>query len=96
MKYIIHDWDDAKCRAILGHCRDAMAEGGRVLVADRVIRAGNSPDWSKWLDVNMMASPGGQERTRPEFEALFTSAGLRLVKVHATKSPISVLEAARA
>jgi hypothetical protein len=95
MKYILHDWDDAKCARILGHCRDAMAPGGRVLVADRVIAPGNGPDWSKWLDINMLVGPGGQERTRDEFAALFESAGLKLVKVHATRSPLSVLEAAR-
>ena len=96
MKYIIHDWDDAKCARVLGHCRDAMAPGGRVLVVDRVIAPGNAFDWSKWLDINMMVGPGGLERTRAEFAALFASAGLKLVKVHPTKSPLSVLEAARA
>jgi len=96
MKYIVHDWDDAKCARILGHCRDAMAPGGRVLVVDRVIRPGNAPDWSKWLDINMMVGPGGMERTRPEFAALFAASGLRLVKVHPTPGPLSILEAERA
>lgn len=96
MKYIIHDWDDAKCIRILGHCRNAMTPGGRVLVVDRVIRPGNAPDWSKWLDLNMMAVPGGMERTRQEFAALFEASGLRLVKVHPTASPVSLLEAVRA
>jgi hypothetical protein len=96
MKYILHDWDDAKCARILGHCRDAMAPGGRVLVVDRVIQPGNAPDWSKWLDINMLVGPGGQERTEAEFAALFASAGLRLVAARPTQSPLSVLEAERA
>jgi hypothetical protein len=96
MKYILHDWDDAKCARILGHCRDAMAPGGRVLVVDRVIQPGGDADWSKWLDINMLVGPGGQERTQAEFAALFASAGLKLAAVHATKSPLSVLEAERA
>lgn len=96
MKYIIHDWDDAKCARILGHCRDAMAPGGRVLVVDRVIQPGNGADWSKWLDINMLVGPGGQERTRGEFAALFASAGMKLARVHATQSPLSILEAVRA
>jgi hypothetical protein len=95
LKYIVHDWDDAKCARILGHCRDAMTAGGRVLVVDRVIRPGNGADWSKWLDINMMVGPGGQERTRPEFAALFAASGLRLVKVHRTAAPLSILEAER-
>ncbi|MEZ4331824.1 MAG: methyltransferase [Myxococcota bacterium] len=95
MKYILHDWDDPRAERILALCRDAMAPGGRVLVIDRVIAAGNAPDWSKWLDINMMVGPGGLERTRAEFQALFARTGLRLVKVHATKSPLSILEAER-
>jgi SAM-dependent methyltransferase len=95
MKYIVHDWDDAKCERILRHCRDAMAPGGRVLVVDRVIAPGNDPDWSKWLDINMLVGPGGQERTLAEFAALFARAGLRLVKAHPTRSPLTVLEAER-
>jgi hypothetical protein len=95
MKYIIHDWDDAKCARILGHCRDAMAPGGRVLVVDRVIQPGNGADWSKWLDINMMVGPGGQERTQAELAALFESAGLKLARVHPTQTPLSVLEAER-
>lgn len=96
LKYIIHDWDDAKCARILGHCRDALAPGGRVVVVERVIAPGNGADWSKWLDINMMVGPGGQERTQAEFAALLASAGLRLVRVHPTQSPLSVLEAERA
>jgi hypothetical protein len=95
MKYILHDWDDARCATILGHCREALAAGGRVLAVDRVIRAGNGPDWSKWLDINMMVVPGGLERTADEFRALFAQAGLRLLKIHKTATPLSILEAAR-
>jgi ribosomal protein S25 len=96
MKYILHDWEDAKCARILGHCRHALAPGGRVLVVDRVIAPGNAPDWSKWLDIQMLVGPGGQERTLAEFRALFASAGMKLVAVHPTQGPLSVLEAARA
>ncbi|HXZ85902.1 MAG TPA: methyltransferase [Myxococcota bacterium] len=93
LKDVIHDWDDPKCARILGHCRDALAPGGRVLIVDRVIRPGNDPDWSKWLDVNMLVVPGGQERTEQEFRALLEKSGLRLLKVHPTESPLSLIEA---
>ena len=96
MKYILHDWDDAKCLGILGHCRDAMTADGRVLVVDHVIPQGNSADWAKLLDIMMMVGPGGQERTREEFRALFARVGLRLARVIPTKSPLSILEAVRA
>jgi len=96
MKYIIHDWDDEKSMRILGHCRDAMTPEGRVLVVDHVIPQGNSASWAKLLDVNMMVGPGGQERTREEFRALFARVGLRLARVIQTSCPLSILEAVRA
>lgn len=96
MKYILHDWNDAQCLRILGHCRDAMAEDGRVLVVDHVIPKGNGPNWGKLLDINMLALTGGEERTREEFRDLFARAGLRLSRVVATACPLSVLEAVRA
>ena len=37
MKWIIHDWDDAKAVRILKNCRDAMGPGTRLLIIDRVV-----------------------------------------------------------
>jgi len=96
MKYIIHDWDDEKCLRILGACRTAMVPEGRVLVVDHVIPPGNAANWGKLLDINMLVVPGGQERTREEFEGLFRRAGLRLKRVFRTACPLSILEAVRA
>lgn len=96
MKYILHDWNDEQCLTILRHCRAALAPGGRVLIAEHVIRAGNRPDWGKLLDINMLVLTGGQERTQAEFRTLFARAGLRLRKVHATGAALSLLEAVAA
>jgi len=93
MKYILHDWDDELCLRILGHCREAMAPGGRVLVVEHVIPPGNAANWGKLLDINMMAGPGGRERTRSEFEDLFRRAGLRLARIVPTACPLSILDA---
>ncbi|HVM95471.1 MAG TPA: methyltransferase [Candidatus Acidoferrales bacterium] len=96
MKYIIHDWNDDQCVTILSNCRAAMAPAARVLVVEHVVRPGNAPDWSKMLDINMLVLPGGRERTREEFRALFQRAGLRLLRVHPTASALHILEAAPA
>jgi hypothetical protein len=96
LKYILHDWTDAQCLRILGHCRDAMSEGGRVLVVEHVVPKGNGADWSKLMDINMLVLPGGQERTHDEFRELFARAGLRLARVVPTACPLFVLEAVRA
>jgi hypothetical protein len=92
LKYILHDWEDEECVRILVNCRKAMAEDGRVLVVDRVLRGANRPDWGKLLDINMMVVPGGRERTKEEFRRLFGRAGLRLKRVIRTASPLKILE----
>jgi hypothetical protein len=92
MKYIIHDWNDEQATTILSNCRDAMVPGGRVLVVEHVIAPGNAPDWGKMLDINMLVVTGGRERTKEEFRDLFTRAGLKLKKVHPTKSALCILE----
>jgi hypothetical protein len=92
MKYIIHNWDDDRCVRLLNNCRKAMTTDGHVLVVDHVVADGNGDDWGKMLDINMMVVPGGKERTREEFRQLFSQAGLRLKRVIATASPVSILE----
>jgi len=96
MKYILHDWDDEQCIRILSHCCAAMVPTGCVLAVEHVIAPGNRADWAKLVDVNMMVTLGGRERTREEFHDLFARAGLRLKRVIPTESPLSILEAVRA
>ena len=93
MKHIIHDWDDERAIAILRNIKAAMAPGGRVILLDSVLAPGNAPDFGKLLDIEMLLLPGGRERTEAEFRTLFERAGLTLMKILPTRSPLSVLEA---
>jgi hypothetical protein len=92
IKRILHDWSDEDSARILRHCRRAMSEGGRVLVIDPVIRPGNAPQSGKLLDLAMLASLTGRERTRADFDALFAEAGLRVARVIPTATPLSIVE----
>src|SRR5579862_7358431 len=97
LKHIIHDWSDGQCVTILSNIARAMAPRGRVFVLETV--KPDTPDAhpAKFLDVNMLAmTEGGCERTGKEYAALFKQAGLKLVKVHPTPSPVSAIEAKRA
>jgi O-methyltransferase domain/Dimerisation domain len=96
MKHIIHDWDDERALTILKNIKKAMKPGGRVLVVEAVIAEGNNQDFGKLLDIEMLVSPGGKERTAAEYEDLFSRAGLRLTRIIPTKSPYSVIEAVAA
>ncbi|MFD0200512.1 MULTISPECIES: methyltransferase [Saccharothrix] len=92
IKRILHDWDDERCVRILRNCREAVYDQGRVLVVDAVIPPGNDPEPGKVIDLLMMSSLTGRERTRAEFEALFDRAGWRLTRVIPTGTRLSVVE----
>ena len=97
LKHILHDWDDARCEAILRHCCDAMAPGGRVLVVEMVVPPPGVPSFARLMDLEMLAiSSNGKERTEREFVDLFAKAGLLLAHVVPTQSPYFVLEALHA
>ena len=93
MKHIIHDWDDERALTILRNIKRAMNQGGRVLLVESVIAEGNNQDFSKLMDIEMLVSPGGKERTAAEYEDLFARAGLRLTRIVPTKSAYSIIEA---
>lgn len=89
---VIHDWDDAESIAILKNCHKAMPASGKLLLVELVIPEGDTPSFSKLLDLNMMMLPGGRERTEAEYQALYNAAGFELTRVVPTKSPACVVE----
>jgi ubiquinone/menaquinone biosynthesis C-methylase UbiE len=96
MKHIIHDWDDERSIKILKNIRRAMKDNGRVLIIEQVVPEGNEPHFSKIMDLEMLVSPGGVERTATEYSELLAAAGLRLTRIVPTKSPFSIVEAVKA
>jgi hypothetical protein len=95
LKYILHDWSDERSVQILKTVRAAMTDKSRLLVVDSVIPPGNEPGYVKLLDIEMLII-GGRERTKADFAAIFREAGLKLTRVIATKSPLSIVEGVRA
>jgi len=95
MKSVLHNWDDADAQRILTTCRAAMAPDARLLVIERVVPDGNAPAEAKLFDINMLVVAGGSERTELAYRRLFEAAGLAMVRVAATRSPMSVMVATR-
>jgi hypothetical protein len=91
--HIIHDWDDAKSRAILSNVHRALQGRGRLLLVEMVIPPGNEFHPGKMLDLVMLTFTGGRERTAEEYGELFASNGFRLTRVVPTASAVSVIEA---
>ncbi len=92
MKQIIKDWNDAQCVQILDNCRKAMKPGGRVLVAEVVLRPGRETSIQKFIDLQLMLLSPGQERTEAQYRKIFEAAGFTLMRIVPTASPYSILE----
>jgi hypothetical protein len=96
MKHIIHDWEDEKALIILRNIARAMGDRrGTIVLLETVIPEGDEPDLGKFIDIEMLALPGGKERTAHEFRVLFDEAGFDMTGVWPTKSPLCVVEARR-
>jgi predicted O-methyltransferase YrrM len=91
-KYVLHNWDDERCVAILGACRRAMPVDGRLLVIERVIPQGEAPSFAKAGDVNMLAHLPGCERTEAEYRALYEAAGFSLTRAISAQGEFHVIE----
>jgi len=91
LRHIIHDWSDADSITILSNCRKSMNPGGKVLVVEAVIQDGNEPSRFKLLDLTMLLI-GGKERTKKQFEHIFSQAGLKLNRIIPFQQDLSVVE----
>jgi SAM-dependent methyltransferase len=80
LRSIIHDWDDERAERVLRNCRARLLPGGRILCVDNVLPplGDTGASGTKLLDLLMLVSLPGRERTEPEWRALFAAAGLGL------------------
>jgi O-methyltransferase domain len=93
MKNILHDWDDARAARILTNCRRALPSDGILLLVEYSLGPANAPSLGKMLDVMMMASLGGKERTVEEHRELLAEAGFVLTETIPLPHDVMILEA---
>jgi len=93
MKWIIHDWNDEKAITILRNCRNQMSQSDKLIVVDCVVPETDEPNFSKFIDLNMLVMTGGKERTAKEFDQLLGAAGFKLLRVIPTDLPTAIVEA---
>ena len=96
LKHIIHDWYDDNCEKILKNIGKHIADDGKVLIIETVVPEGNEPHFSKIIDLEMLLSPGGVERTPAEFDTLLRNSGFKLNRIIPTQGPMSIIEAVKA
>jgi hypothetical protein len=95
MKWIIHDWEEPAVSTILARCRAAVGDSGApLLLIERVLSENIGPeDLDDMLaDLEMLTSPGGQERTEAEYTALLERTGFKLERIITTPTPVKILE----
>lgn len=93
---ILHDWSDGDATAILRRCAEAAGAAGRVLVIEQLVADLPASPMTTAMDLRMLATFGGQERSLEEYRALAAAAGLALRENIATASGRSILEFAAA
>ena len=90
---VLHDWGDDDALRILHRVHEAMEPTARLLVVDAVVGPPNEDPLTKFLDVMMLVSAGGRERTEPEWRSLLGAAGFALDAVVAAGPGRCVLAA---
>jgi hypothetical protein len=79
LRAVLHDWNDSDAVAILRNCRAAMGDNATLLIIERDLGPANELPATKFSDLNMLASLGGQERAMDEYADLMRQAGLRFI-----------------
>ncbi len=93
IKGVLHDFSDRESVQILRNCRAAVAEDGRVLVAERFVPSSSDGPHSNFLmDLLLMVVHTGRERRDFEFHDLFAAADLRVGGFHRTDARYHVVE----
>ena len=93
MRSVLHDWDDARCVAILRRCKDALGPGAKLLVVESLMEADAPPLPIVLRDLQMLCITGGRERSLQDHEKLFGQAGLETNRVISAGNDASIIEA---
>lgn len=93
LKHIIHDWSDDDARRILRNVREAMKPAATLVLVEMVVPADDREHMAKMLDLEMLVSLAGRERTEAEYVELLRQAGFRHRRTVGTVGPASIVEA---
>ncbi|KKK22285.1 aflO/ omtB/ dmtA/ O-methyltransferase B [Aspergillus ochraceoroseus] len=80
LRHVFHDWPDEQCVQILKQIIPVMGPHSCILIDEVVIPAVGVPWQAAFMDILMMDSLGGVERTRAEWDNLMEQAGLKIIK----------------
>ncbi|PLB45682.1 S-adenosyl-L-methionine-dependent methyltransferase, partial [Aspergillus steynii IBT 23096] len=81
LRHVLHDWPDEQAIAILRALIPALGPHSRIIVDEMVLPDTNVSEMGAFLDMAMLASLGGSERTRQEWVDLLDVAGLKVLEI---------------
>jgi SAM-dependent methyltransferase len=87
---VLHDWPDGDAARILERAREAMPAGGCLYVVEMALDESAA---AGLLDLNMLVTTGGAERSARQFHALLAGAGFEMLDVAATDGVSSIIRA---
>ncbi|MFB7719014.1 methyltransferase [Nocardia sp. NPDC056100] len=92
LSHVLHDWNDEDARRILRRGAEAIGEGGRLLLIERL--ADDEPDelLATKMDLRMLVLVGGRERGAGDFACLAGDVGLDCRTLVRTDSGRTLLE----
>jgi hypothetical protein len=96
LKNVLHCFDDETCRAALRGVRASISPGARLLVIEAVLADGGGFDWGTLIDIEVMCTTGGRERTAAQWRQLLAECGFEVVRITPATPPQQVIEAAPA
>ena len=77
LRYITHDWSNARCTAIIENLKSAMAPGySKVIIHDWIVPEKDPSMFMTSQDLNMMSFGGGEERSEARHREYIEAAGL--------------------
>jgi SAM-dependent methyltransferase len=91
--HILHDWDDERSLTLLRKIREAARPGARLLILELVVPEDDSPHYARLMDINMLVSTSGRERTAREYASLIDAAGWSFARVVDGHIATSIVEA---
>ena len=93
LMYIIHDWAEAPARQIIAAVRKHAGPNAKLLLIELEISDDDGPDWTKTLDIVMMALFASRQRTTEQYGDLLRAEGFQLQRAINTGTDITIFEA---